>query len=226
VTGNRAYTPPLGFAVLTPFYDRAIASLTREGLWREKLACHLSPRPGEAILDVGAGTGSLALLVTAGEPRCSYRGIDPDRAAVAIARRKAAHAGSSAIFEAGSFGGRPSSDTERADKIVCSLVLHQVPLAEKSRLLRLMYEWLKPGGELFIADYGAQLGAAMRLAFRLTVQLLDGKADTQPNADGVLPALIAQAGFEELATLEAIHTPTGRIEIIRARRPLAGRKDQ
>jgi Cu+-exporting ATPase len=28
----------------------------------------------------------------------------------------------------------------------------------------------------------------MRLAFRLTVQRLDGIDDTQPNADGVLPA--------------------------------------
>src|SRR3546814_16743851 len=31
----------------------------------------------------------------------------------------------------------------------------------------------------------------MRLAFRLTVQRLDGIDDTQPNADGVLPGLMA-----------------------------------
>ena len=219
MTGDMAYTPPLGFAALTPFYDRAIASLTREGVWRTSLARHLSAKPGETILDVGSGTGSLAILVTAGEPRCSYRGIDPDGAAVGIARRKAAIAGSRATFEAGSFGERPARDYERADKIVCSLVLHQVPLAEKRRLLRSMLEWLKPGGQLFVADYGAQQGL-MRLAFRLTVQLLDGKADTQPNADGALPLLIGEAGFQEPVTLEAIDTPTGRIEITRAQKPL------
>jgi len=219
VMGNPVHTPPLGFSALTPFYDRAVASLTREGVWRTKLAKHLCAMPQETILDVGAGTGSLAILVSAREPRCSYRGIDPDGAAVAIARRKAALAGSPATFEVGTFGGVPASDSECADKVVCSLVLHQVPLDEKRRLLRSMLEWLKPGGQLFVADYGAQPRLAMRLAFRLTVQLLDGKAHTQPNADGALPLLIAEAGFEEPVTLEAIDTPTGRIEIIRARKP-------
>lgn len=218
---DSAYTPPLGFSALTPFYDRAVASLTREGVWRTRLARHLCATPGETILDVGAGTGTLAILVTASEPRCTYRGIDPDAAAVAIARRKAALAGSSASFDVGTFGGLPVNHPERADKVVSSLVLHQVPLDEKRRLLRSMLEWLKPGGQLFVADYGAQTSLAMRLAFRLTVQLLDGKADTQPNADGALPLLIAEAGFEELVTLDAIDTPTGRIEIIRARRPLS-----
>ena len=219
---HRAYTPPLGFSALTPFYDRAVASLTREGVWRAKLAGHLCAAPGETILDVGAGTGTLAILVSAREPRCSYRGIDPDGAAVAIARRKAALAGSPASFEVGTFGGPPASNPERADKVVCSLVLHQVPLDEKRRLLRSMLEWLKPGGQLFVADYGAQSSLAMRLAFRLTVQLLDGKADTQRNADGALPLLIAEAGFEDPITLEETDTLTGRIEIIRARRPLSG----
>lgn len=215
------HTPPLGFAALTPFYDRAVASLTREGVWRTKLAGHLCATPGETILDVGAGTGTLAILVTALEPRCTYRGIDPDGAAVAIARRKAALAGSSARFEVGTFGGPPASNPERVDKVVCSLVLHQVPLDEKRRLLRSTLEWLKPGGQLFVADYGAQPSLAMRLAFRLTVQLLDGKADTQPNADGALPLLIAEAGFQQPVTLEAVDTPTGRIEIIRAQKPLS-----
>lgn len=93
-----------------------------------------------------------------------------------------------------------------------------MPLAEKRRLLRAMLERLKPGGELYVADYGEQKSLATRLAFRLTVQLLDGKADTQPNADGVMPLLIEEAGFRELVSLEAIDTPTGRIEIIRAKR--------
>lgn len=217
---NAAHTSPLGFAALTPLYDRVIAGLTREALWRARLVERLGAKRGETILDIGSGTGSLAVAVTAAEPGCMYRGVDPDAAAVAIARQKAALAGSPATFDLGIFGGRPTHDGERADKIVCSLVLHQVPLAEKGRLLRAMLEWLKPGGQLFVADYGLQPTLAMSIAFRLTVQLLDGKADTQPNAEGVLPILIEQAGFQKLVTLDAIDTATGRIEIIRAEKPV------
>lgn len=222
VVSERSYTPPLGFAALTPLYDRIIRGLTRESVWRTKLVDCIGARKGETILDVGSGTGSLAIAVTSGEPECLIRGIDPDAAAVEIARRKAALVRSPATFETGWFGETPPNDGERVDKIVCSLVLHQVPLDEKRRLLRTMLDWLKPGGQLFVADYGAQPTTAMRLAFRLTVQLLDGKADTQPNADGLLPLLIQEAGFRELFSLECVDTFTGRIEIIRALKPLSG----
>lgn len=213
---NPAHTPPLGIAALTPLYDRVIAGMTRESAWRGRLVEHLSAKPAERILDVGSGTGSLAIAVTEAEPACIFRGIDPDAAAVEIARRKAALAGSSAAFEVGTFAGTPASDEDRFDKVVTSLVFHQVPFAEKQRLLSTMLEWLVPGGQLLVADYGTQPSMAMRLAFRMTVQLLDGKADTQPNADGALPILIKAAGFRHVRTLATFDTLTGRIELIRA----------
>lgn len=220
------YTPPLGFSALTPLYDRIIKMMTREAVWRTQLVGHIGAKKSETILDVGSGTGSLAIAVTESEPGCIFRGVDPDAAAVEIARRKAALAGSAASFELGSFGGQPNGRSDAVDKIVCSLVLHQVPLAEKRRMLRAMFDWLKPGGQLFIADYGFQPTWVMRLAFRATVQLLDGKRDTQPNADGILPTLIEEAGFARMILVEGIDTATGRIDIIRAERPGRRRQSQ
>ncbi len=211
-----AYTPPLGFAALTPLYDRVIGLMTRESAWRSRLVECIGAEKGEVILDVGSGTGSLAVAVTAAAPDCDFLGIDPDEPAVEIARRKAVLAGSTATFRVGTFGAGPDERIEVADKIVCGLVLHQVPLDEKRRLLRAMFDRLKPCGMLFIADYGLQRTLAMRLAFRTTVQLLDGVRDTQPNADGVLPTLIEEAGFVRLRVLDGFDTPTGRIEILRA----------
>lgn len=213
------FTPLLGFAALTPFYDSAIRLMTRETAWRTRLVAHIGGKNGETILDVGSGTGSLAIAIDARTPGCSVRGIDPDPAAVKIATIKANQLNSKVRFERGRFGGTSAPSTPTVDKISCSLVLHQVPLAEKQRLLGAMFDRLKPGGQLFIADYGLQPTYGMRLAFRLTVQMLDGTTNTQPNADGFLPQLIDEAGFEEIRLLDSFTTVTGRIEILTARKP-------
>lgn len=68
-----------------------------------------------------------------------------------------------------------------------------------------------------IADFGFQRTPLMRLAFRV-VQLADGKADTQPNADGVLPGLIAGAGFGDVREAEVVSTVNGSISVYVARR--------
>ena len=220
-----AYTPPLGFAALTPLYDRAVRLMTREAAWRTRLVERIAPRKGDIVLDVGSGTGSLAIVLTAAAPGCRVRGVDPDHAAVKLAKKKAALAGSSATFEQGSFDIPATQNDGGADTVTCSLVLHQVPLAEKKRLLRAMFVRLRPGGQLFIADYGLQPTFIMRLAFRLTVQMIDGKGDTQPNADGILPLLIEEAGFVGMAFLDSFNTATGRIDIIRAEKPRAAHLD-
>jgi hypothetical protein len=66
-----------------------------------------------------------------------------------------------------------------------------------------------------MADYGEQKSPLMRLAFR-QVQALDGFQNTQPNADGVLPALMLEAGFANVRETAVIPTPTGAISLYAA----------
>lgn len=56
----------------------------------------------------------------------------------------------------------------------------------------------------------------MRRLFRATVQSLDGVDDTQPNADGVLPELINEAGFAGVREVRIIPTATESISILTA----------
>ena len=91
--------------------------------------------------------------------------------------------------------------------------------AKSGETLLAMFDRLKPGGHLFIADYGFQPTFAMRLAFRLTVQMLDGTTNTQSNADGILPQLIDESGFIGVRLLDRFSTITGSIQILAAQKP-------
>lgn len=211
---EQTYTPPLGSGD-TADYDRAIRRWTREMRWRRAMVEALAPRPGETIVDVGCGTGSFAVMLKNAEPGLDLVGIDPDEEALAIARAKAEAASLAIRWECGF---ARNVGVRSADAVVSSLMFHQVPMAEKQAGLAAMHAALRPGGRLVIADYGRQRGL-MRLLFRLTIQRLDGVADTQPNADGMLPRLIAAAGFRNVREAARIHTITGTIALIVAERP-------
>lgn len=216
----RPHTPPLGYARLTPFYDTVIALLTRERVWRKKFVIAISPLQEDRILDIGSGTGSLAKAILNRSPRTAYLGIDPDAEAIALAREKLSKQKPQAEFVHGFLNEDVTLKGGLATKVVSSLVLHQVPLEEKRRLLRLMFDRLQLGGEIHIADYGRQKPWLMKMLFRLTVQSLDGVENTQPNADGCLPAFIKKAGFINVLETDRIPTLTGVISIYRGEKSL------
>jgi hypothetical protein len=51
----------------------------------------------------------------------------------------------------------------------------------------------------------------------MTVQMLDGVGDTQPNADGVLPEIMKEVGFATVEEVAIIRTMTGSISLYRAK---------
>ncbi|MFD0684476.1 class I SAM-dependent methyltransferase [Actinomadura fibrosa] len=211
------FTPAAGRASLTRFYDPLIA-LTRERLWRALTAMHVAPRPDDVIVDVGCGTGSLAVLLARVEPRADVIGVDPDPEVLAVARRKAAASGAAVRWRRGKGDALEESvGGGAADTVVSSLVLHQCPVPMKRAVLASMAAVLRPGGKLVVTDFGEQRTAAMRLAFRI-VQAADGRADTQPNADGIVPRLIAEAGFAGVREAETVSTVNGSISVYVARR--------
>ena len=214
---EQAFTPAAGRFAPTRFYDPVVA-LTRERLWRSLAVMYVAPRPGDVIADVGCGTGSLAVLLSRVEPRAQVIGLDPDPEVLALARNKADAADATVDWRV-SMGDAlvVSLGANSVDTVVSSLVLHQCPLPMKRAVLASVYEVLKPGGKVVIADFGLQRTALMRLAFRI-VQLADGKEDTQPNADGVLPDLLAECGFNEIREAEVVPTVSGSISVYVARK--------
>jgi len=215
---DRSYIPALGDPRLTPFYDAAISLLTCERTWRRAFVKQIAPEPRDVILDLGCGTGSLAVLLKQTCPGASIYGIDPDPDILTRAENKARDAGVLIHFAQGYAQNTAAIAARiRPNKIISSLVLHQMPLAAKQAAILNSFAALSAGGELHLADYGLQASPLMRLAFR-QVQTLDGFANTQPNADGILPELMTEAGFAEVRETQVIPTPTGAISLYFARR--------
>ncbi|TFI59768.1 class I SAM-dependent methyltransferase [Sphingomonas parva] len=209
------FTPALGRPELTGWYDAAIRVLARERAWRYALLKQVAPRDGEIILDVGCGTGTFAIMLKKAAPGAHIIGLDPDHHVLAIAADKAARAGATIDWRHGS-----ASDAAQlegtVDKAVSSLVFHQVPVSAKCAGIAAMFEAVRSGGEVHIADYATQPTGLMRMLFRMTVQMLDGIADTGANANGALERILREHQGADARSAQVFRAATGAISLFQA----------
>src|SRR5258708_34774921 len=83
---SNSYVPALGYRWLTRFYDPVVRVTTREATVKEALLRQASIQDGHRILDLGCGTGSLAVLVKRAHPGAGVFGSDADADALQLAR--------------------------------------------------------------------------------------------------------------------------------------------
>jgi ubiquinone/menaquinone biosynthesis C-methylase UbiE len=197
-------------------YDALSYLLTNTRRWRPVLLAQLCPASGDVIADIGCGTGTQLRLIARACGSTTLIGIDPDAAIRKRARAKLARLTPPVELLAGY--ARDTADLLRGrgvTKVVSSLVFHQVPLEEKRAGLAAIRATLRPGGSVHVADYGLQRTAKMRKRFRL-VQKGDGFDNTEPNAQGVLPVLMTEVGFDHVEETHVFETVSGSISIYRA----------
>ena len=206
------FTPAAGHSALTPVYDLAIRLLTRERRWREALIEQIAPRDGQSILDVGCGTGTLAIMLKRCSPGARIVGLDPDPEVLARAAAKARRAGVEVEWHQGL--APDATGLGRFDYVVSTLVFHQVSLDGKVAGLHAMFEAARPGGTVHLADYCRQPDWLMRQLFRI-IQAVDGKTNTQANADGAVEEILASLARTAVAPRSVVGTPTGAISLFR-----------
>lgn len=211
------FIPALRFAALTPWYDRTVAWSTRETEMKNRVVALAAPRPGERVLDLGCGTGTLLLALGNAAPSATLTGIDADPAILALAAAKIEAAGAQARLLPGWSDALPLPDA-RFDLAVSTLFFHHLQPHAKHRAVQELRRVLRPGGRLVIADFGRAKAGWRRGTFHL-VRLLDGYPNTRDHAAGTLASFLVDGGFVDVQSLAPLPVPLGSIDFLVATRP-------
>lgn len=190
------YVPALGLRALTPLYDPVLRRIFRDERFKRTFIARANIQPGQRVLDLGCGTGTLMLLIKHAQPHAVVTGADGDVEVLTIARAKAATANGKVSFGQALASHLPYPDGT-FDRVLSSLVFHHLPPAVKRAALSEAHRVLRVGGELHILDVGAPhtvLGKFLAPAIRHAEQ-------ARENVDGLIPTMARAAGFVDVTVL-------------------------
>jgi ubiquinone/menaquinone biosynthesis C-methylase UbiE len=209
------YVPAAGHSIFTPLYDTVNALAMRQGQWRPRLVERaLSAGTSPRILDLGCGTGEMALAIARASQAVTLIGVDGDADVLERAAAKAQAAGVELELHEALADHVPLPDAN-VDCIVSTLMFHHLEPSVKCAALAEARRVLRPGGRLLICDIGRASDPVMRAVF-FAVQLLDGFPNTRAHARGELPEIIAQAGFSDVTIFGRYRTGGGTLDLIEA----------
>ncbi|MGQ0576862.1 MAG: class I SAM-dependent methyltransferase [Pseudonocardia sp.] len=202
---RRAFVPAMGRDGLLPLYDVVARLAGARGIYRAVLDA-AALRPGMRVVDIGCGTGTLA--VAAGRhPDVEVVGLDPDDRVLARARGKAARAGVTVRFDQGYAQELPYPDGSY-DRVLSSLMLHHLGRGAKTGMLDEVRRVLAPGGQLVLADIDGPVGVHALLARR--------RPRPHPGHDAdAVDELLAAAGLAA-TRIGRVPTRLGEVAVFRA----------
>jgi ubiquinone/menaquinone biosynthesis C-methylase UbiE len=181
-----------------PYYDFMVevTSLGHASMLRRMTVDNAQVDPGDSILDVGCGTGDVALLAKTRAKACKVYGIDPSPEMISVARSKAARKKLDVDFRVGVIEALPFPDASM-DVVTSSLMMHHLPDDLKARGLAEVYRVLKPGGRLLIADF-------MQPSHSITNHLMMVFTRHQGVQNGLeeVGKLLKDAGFSQVSQLK------------------------
>ena len=189
-------------------YDRGMERISQGRNRRIKESVAARVPPGSQVLEIGCGTGELAMLLL--ERDCQVLGFDLSQGMLSVARQRIADGGLEDRFLVRKMGvdGMDELPAGRFDAVVSTLVFSELTDDERRYALEHAARVMKPAGTLVVADEVRPRTAAGRAAHSLArmpvlaATYLATGATTRPVAD--LSGEMAAAGFQ-IQTVERSH---------------------
>jgi ubiquinone/menaquinone biosynthesis C-methylase UbiE len=207
---ERPFLPAAGHDWFLPLYD-PVTRLLGVDTARQALLEQAALQRQHRVLDLGCGTGTLAVLIKRLYPTVDVVGLDPDPRALARAERKAQRAAVSVRFDQG-FAGALGYPDATFDRVFSSMMFHHLAEDERPRMLHEIRRVLRPGGRLELLDFAGGQSNGHGMVGRL----IHSHHRLKDNTEGRILSLMAQAGLVNAKKVGDRTALFGRIEFYQA----------
>ncbi|HZJ23016.1 MAG TPA: methyltransferase domain-containing protein [Anaerolineales bacterium] len=187
---NEEYIPALGLRILTPFYDFIQKWIVRDKRYKSRLIEQAQIQPGMRVMDLGCGTGTLAIMAKRAQPNAELVGLDADPEMLKMAYTKKDQENLDVKFDVGFTNDLPYPDAS-FDRVLSSIMIHHLKTPDKEKTAREIYRVLKPGGQLHVIDFGKP----STFYGKLLGPFLHKFEEANDNIDGKLPIIFREAGL-------------------------------
>jgi demethylmenaquinone methyltransferase/2-methoxy-6-polyprenyl-1,4-benzoquinol methylase/phosphoethanolamine N-methyltransferase len=175
-----------------------IITFGRDKAIREQFIRLAAPAHGEKVLDVGCGTGTLALALKSRVGTGEVHGIDASPEMIEVAKGKAAKAGADIDFQVALIEAIPFPDAT-FDLATSSLMLHHLPDDLKRTGLAEIQRVLKPGGRFLAMDFTAHSHSPLGHLLAIF-----GHSRGESTIDKLTP-MLKRAGFSDVQDIPTRH---------------------
>ena len=186
---GKTYHPAAGHDWLLPLYDPFV-KLVGGGAARKTLLDQATIEPSFRVLDIGCGTGTLAILIKKLHPAVDVVGLDPDPKALARAKRKFERSAIPIRFDQGFADELPYQEAS-FDRVFSTFMFHHLPADRRKKALSEVRRVLAPGGSFHLLDFTPPDSNR----HGLLVRFFHSNERLKDNSEERILSLMNQAGF-------------------------------